>query len=325
MSSGRDSFAVMLANPLCACSGPGGGCEKRVEGIEDGEATLPAEAYNYPFAFGNEPVCACDYEPDNADPIDVEFSWHLASADHPGLSKLMIKRKTSGEYLIDGRHVSIHWGTFGPGPCRMTELLASEETEDGDWDSAETPLDVYLRQVLDVTLALGGQGLGATAIARVPPNERLSFLNVPSATWNDPQGFGDDPRVNSMKRACEEARLREEAVEVYERGEKAKADDGLPRVVSASLSPESKIPPLPRQRHGSSRGRVRLQGSPPRPGLSSSPPRQQHVRPSGSSQYISTSSSRVTAPASPPAPVPAFTVSRLSSGIPSSTTRIRKV
>merc|ERR1719253_427362 len=83
--------------------------------------------------------------------------------------------------------------------------------------------------------------MGSPAVARVPPNERLSFLNIPTVIpVADPD---EDPRVVSMRRACEEARLRQEAA--YEHGKWGAENGGyIPRIASTSLDPEGRIPPL---------------------------------------------------------------------------------
>lgn len=240
MGSNGNAIAF-LVDPLCGCTGSGAGehCGRTIACGEDDETACHAEPIPAVSSTKRGPVPASSYEADLTDPIDVELSWHLVSTDHEALSKLMLNRLEAGEYTIEGRHVSIHWGTFGPGPCRSTELLVSEAKEDGDWDSLETPLPIYLRQALDVAASLGGHSSGAPAVARVPPNERLSFMNFPQVLRLDP----DEERVASMKRACEEARLREEAVEVYERGKLAVDDVGLQR--ANSLATECKMPPIP--------------------------------------------------------------------------------
>merc|ERR1711879_78536 len=62
----------------------------------------------------------------------------------------------------------------------------------------------------------------------------------------------DNERLVCMKRACEEARLREEAVEVYEQRQLVKADSIPPLIPhtknSIALASESRIPPLPKQK-----------------------------------------------------------------------------
>lgn len=237
-------MASMFGDPLCACSGGSGEpstCGRQIVFDEEDETTLPLESYSATYA----PVSAGSYEPDTSDPIDMELSRHLTSIDHATLSKLTLNRLVPGEYVIDGRHVSIHWGSMGVGPCSGTELLVSEEREDGDWDSLELPLQVYLFQALDVAAFLGGErDSGAPAVLRVPPDMRLSFLNLPEAPVDDPEL----ERVMSMARACKEAQMREKAAEVYERGKLGK--DGriqrhLFRSCSNSLTAESRMPALP--------------------------------------------------------------------------------
>jgi len=321
-------FPAMLADPLCACTG-GEACGKSLACGEEDDALLPSEPIVSGYSTKGGPVAAVDYEPDPTDPIDVELSWHLLSVDHAALSKLMLRRIEAGEYTIEGRHVSIHWGTFGPGPCRSTELLVSEEREDGDWDSLETPLQVYLRQALNVIASLGGQSSGAPAVARVPHDERLSFFNIPLVL---PDSDPEAERLMSMKRACEEARLREAAVETYERDKLTNINLDLHRITSNTLPTESQIPPLPIQGRSQSRkanqeawkhaalataahggGKTTIVRMPS--GLSSS-----MARPVP--DHMARTSQPVTRPVISP---PAMTISRLTSGIPNSTTCVRKV
>lgn len=292
--------SYILQDPLCGCTGSGPTCGKDINSWEDEETCPPTQPL--PAVSGAHPVCAIDYDPDPMDPIDMELSWHLMSTDHTALSKLTLHRLEPGEYAIDSRLVSIHWGTFAAlaGPCRSAELLVSEGREDGDWDSLETPLAVYLRQALDVAASLGGHASsGAPAVARVPAEERLSFFNIPAVS---PAADADDERVACMKRACQEARLRELAVEASERRAR---DGGVPRATSSSLTMESQIPPLPLQ-NGS------LTPS------SSMGSRQFYPAAYGYCGGLSRGPTTVVQ-AGPPS------ISRLTSGLPTVTTCIRKV
>lgn len=228
-------FPFILIEPLCGCAG-GAACGRS---IEDEGTTLPADQIPAMSISRPAPVRAACYEPNPMDPIDVELSWHLMSTHHPAVSKLMLCRLESGEYTIEGRHVSIHWGTFGPGACRATQLLVSELQVNGDWDSLETPLPVYLAQALDVLLELDGQCSGSPAVARVPIDDRLSFFSMPSKLA--PEIYAESERISCMERACEEARLREEAVEAYERGKNGKGVSELQQAVSNSLNAEYKV------------------------------------------------------------------------------------
>merc|ERR1712232_397791 len=144
--------------------------------------------------------------------------------------------------------------------------------------------------------SLGGTCAGAPAVARVPPNERLSFLNVfPIAKEDEDQ---ETQRLLSMKRACEEAHLREQAVEVYEKGKQTPASDELP-----PLGVEASMPLFPRQgasvpsqNHSS---RCRFPVAPlPKTAICN-----------GESQVMH----------------PGMSISRLTSGIPSAAPRIQKV
>lgn len=289
--------SLLFTDGLCGCTGGDEysiDCARTMDCGNDDEYLGMAEPINAMSAIPRGPMSACSYEADLSDPIDAEFSWHLMSIEHDAMSKLIIERLTHGEYTIDGRHVSIHFGSFGSGPCRNSELLVSEEKDDGDWDAIETPLPIYLRQSLDVMAALGGHTALAPAITRVPHNDRLSFVHLVPVAREDEDP--DTKRILSMKRACEEAHLREQAVEVYERNQMSTAESmhELP-----PLGVEATMPLFPRQ---------------------------------GSS--VPGHSSRCRFPVAPlPKPVfcgseapmhPAMSISRLTSGIPTAS-RIQKV
>jgi hypothetical protein len=321
-------FPFDLVHPLCGCTGGAESCGKRNDCMGE---ELPPHPISAVPASTRGPVSADNYEPDQSDPIDVELGWHLVSLDHAALPKLMVQRLDPGEYKIDGRHVCVHWGSFAPGPCRSTELLVSEEQEDGDWDSVETPLPVYLRQALDVVAALRGQTSGAPAVARVPPNERLSFFNLPMTQVVDKDI--DNERLTCMKRACEEARLREEAVEVFESRQMVQSESIPPLIplandprdtvtpfkqrangdASVAMSYESRMPPMPKQKGALS------------PSSSGSSVQKPHSRfPAAYANLLCSSNSRLPSAPAPP-PVACFSRMPCASRVPATPSRIRKV
>lgn len=243
MSKARN---LLFTDALCGCTGGDEfsiDCARNMDCGND-EYLGMAEPIQAVSSIRRGPMSALSYEPDPSDPIDSELSWHLMSIDHDCMSKLIIERITHGEYSIDGRHVSIHFGSFGSGPCRNTELLVSEEREDGDWDAIETPLPMYLRQALNVMASLGGHCAGVPAVARVPLDERLSFVHFMPLLKEE-----EDPeakRLLSMKRACEEAHLREQAVEAYERNQSHMSTmESLHEL--PPLGVEANLPLFPRQ------------------------------------------------------------------------------
>eukprot|EP00439_Symbiodinium_sp_Y106_P039672 s1185_g4.t2 len=130
----------------------------------------------------------------------------LVQAD-TSLKKLGIRRLSSGLYVIDGRRVRLAWGA-------KAELLASEEKLTGQDPSngPAVPLTSYLRQAADVKASLE-----ASAVSRIPQEKRLSF-DAPGLTVQDREKADLRTRCALMKQAVEEARLRAEAAEAYEKG-----------------------------------------------------------------------------------------------------------
>jgi len=157
------------------------------------------------------------YEPDIFDPIDSQLSVQLASLDRTAASQLTLQRIGPGEYDLDGRRVSLRWGasTLRAKP----ELLVQEQgdSDDSDEGEQEIPLATYLREAADVASFLGGRNSNVPPVTRVPQANRLTFCDAlgPLA----PEDRCGDERVQSMKVACKQALLREQAAEAYERAE----------------------------------------------------------------------------------------------------------
>lgn len=165
-------------------------------------------------------VPACLYEADPSDPIDMQLSWHLSTIDRLVASNLMLQKLSVGEYDIDGRLVSLRWGSGGP--YSSAELVVCEGgAEDESEDMMETPVVAYLRQVADVAASLGGHCAGVPAVVRVPQANRLTFVDAPPPAEDELEG-----RVKSMRVAVEQARLRQHAAEMYERAESQYASLG---------------------------------------------------------------------------------------------------
>lgn len=158
-------------------------------------------------------VPACLYEADPSDPIDMQLSSHLSALDRVAALNLMLQRVSAGEYNVDGRRVSVRWS--GSGSCSSPQLVVCEGGPDGeDAEAMETPVVAYLRQAADVAASLGGRSAGVPAVVRVPQANRLTFVNAPPPVTDEAEG-----RVRSMRVAVEQARLREQAAEIYERTE----------------------------------------------------------------------------------------------------------
>mmetsp|Transcript_18810 Transcript_18810/g.31259 ORF Transcript_18810/g.31259 Transcript_18810/m.31259 type:complete len:301 (-) Transcript_18810:132-1034(-) len=205
-----------ITDPLCNCKVTNDACSRNdFDGSEDTvytvEPILSASARRYA-------VAATAYEADQTDPIDVQLAFHLSSIDHQSLCHLFLKRLRPGEYEIDGRPVSIHWGAIGPGPCASTELLVCERDENDEWDTLETSVPLYLRQACEVAASLRGLTSGSPIVARVPQDKRLSFLDwVPAVGAPQPENNPEAERLICMHRACAEAQMREDHAHEFER------------------------------------------------------------------------------------------------------------
>merc|ERR1712039_527706 len=84
--------------------------------------------------------------------------------------------------------------------------------------TSEMPLLAYLSQAANVAASLSGQRADMPKIARVPKEQRLTFAESSaheSASTLDIERMGNE-RCESMRLACEQARLREQAAEAYE-------------------------------------------------------------------------------------------------------------
>lgn len=160
------------------------------------------------------PVPASSYIADPCDPIDLMFTVGLSSLDRCTSSKLMLRRLAMGKYEIDGRRVSLRWTDQGGNPG----LLVCED-EVADAAGSEMPLLAYLSQAANVAASLSGGRADMPKIARVPKEQRLTFAEegADSTSTLDVERVGNE-RCESMRIACEQARLREQAAEAYESG-----------------------------------------------------------------------------------------------------------
>jgi len=101
------------------------------------------------------------------------------------------------------------------GKVDRSDLLVRE---DQVGDSSELPVNAYLAQAAHVAASLSGCAKGLSAVGRIPQERRLTFrenANAEStAKIDDPQSHIE--RVSSMRLACEQAKIREQAAAVYE-------------------------------------------------------------------------------------------------------------
>jgi len=148
------------------------------------------------------------YEPDASDPDDVELSKLLDSLDPLTGANLAIRRMKRGKYLVCGRLIRLVRGADD-------ELMVVEMSGDVyDRDTVETPLLDYLHQAANVNASVSGHCRGISAVNRVPHSKRMTFMDAPVSQVSDDPG---DERVSLMKKACEQAKLREQAAEYIER------------------------------------------------------------------------------------------------------------
>jgi len=153
--------------------------------------------------------------------MDQALTLHLLAVDKEALPQLRVRKLGAGKYEIDGRRVSVHWSSQGS-PGGDLQLLALEDrgqADQGPGAAADEPqpLETYLTSAANVAVALRGRAPGAPAVARIPQEKRLTF--------GGGLGRGDTSaleqvdvleRCESMRKACEEARLREWAAAAYE-------------------------------------------------------------------------------------------------------------
>eukprot|EP00420_Gonyaulax_spinifera_P037403 CAMPEP_0197884834 /NCGR_PEP_ID=MMETSP1439-20131203/11152_1 /TAXON_ID=66791 /ORGANISM="Gonyaulax spinifera, Strain CCMP409" /LENGTH=214 /DNA_ID=CAMNT_0043504577 /DNA_START=9 /DNA_END=650 /DNA_ORIENTATION=- len=163
---------------------------------------------------GHGPAPAGSYVADPSDPIDLMLTVGLASLDRGTSSKLTLRRLTMGKYEIDGRRVSLRWTDQGGNPGLM---VCEDEVTDSK--GSEMPLLAYLSQAAHVAASLSGQRADMPKIARIPKEQRLTFAEDAgeSNSTLDVERIGNE-RCESMRIACEQARLREQAAEAYEHG-----------------------------------------------------------------------------------------------------------
>mmetsp|Transcript_6658 Transcript_6658/g.16612 ORF Transcript_6658/g.16612 Transcript_6658/m.16612 type:complete len:375 (-) Transcript_6658:141-1265(-) len=211
-------------------------------------------------------IQAVHYEADPYDDIDVALSAKLAALDRPFAASLLLRRLGRGEYELEGRRIRLFWGESEESSDGAPPALMVQEGEEGENCYLEMPLLAYLRQAEDVAKSLAGRTAGSPLVARVPAHQRLTFSAVPPQQPID--DFGVE-RLRSMRMACEQARLRELAVEEYEHRQRERSLSLGRR--AASPGPTSPGP-FGSQFHAGSRNSLGSQGQgcPPRTGSQNS-------------------------------------------------------
>lgn len=158
---------------------------------------------------------------EGADPgngMDQVLILHLVAVDQEAPVQLKVRKLGAARYEIDGRRVTMRWkpGSGTQGAAELV-LLAREDHEGGAKLGEEVPLEVYLRSAANVASSLAGPG--AAAVARIPQEKRLTFGGCSASVDSSAlENMDVLQRCESMRKACEEAKLREWAAEAYEHG-----------------------------------------------------------------------------------------------------------
>jgi len=210
------------------------------------------------------------------DAMDRAVKLQLRSINQELLPRLRVKRLGAGKYEIDGRKLSLRWGPRFAGRSESCDgnnhnytngpdLFVSEDEVAGKEGLADwVPLQAYLQQAASVVAALDGRVPGVPAVARIPQEKRLTF-DSPGDGATEGAGARNDgsdvlQRCASMRKACEEARLRERAAEAYEHGllpwctalpvQSRALSSGVCSGPSSGIEMPTQAPPLPtRLRH----------------------------------------------------------------------------
>mmetsp|Transcript_35529 Transcript_35529/g.82035 ORF Transcript_35529/g.82035 Transcript_35529/m.82035 type:complete len:221 (-) Transcript_35529:85-747(-) len=137
--------------------------------------------------------------------IDAEVSSLVDKIHQEGgpNMRLVVRRTGENTFEVEGRQV------------RLSKLdVVLMVTEDIETSGPGIPLERYLRQAAFISTALRGLSDGSPLVAQVPADQRLSFMDPPSCSEK-----ASVYRLKSMRLACEQARLREQAAAAYVQGE----------------------------------------------------------------------------------------------------------
>lgn len=139
------------------------------------------------------------YRPDPTDRLDTLFAWAVQTLDSKARQQLSVERLGPGQYIIDGRKVSLRAGSAAAG--ESGQLLVSEI---GVGDGGSVPLSTYLAQASNV----------ATSLHDVQAQAQKNMSNIvplgepvvtTQACLNDQVDDAADERCRSMMLACLEA------------------------------------------------------------------------------------------------------------------------
>lgn len=153
--------------------------------------------------------------------MDQIFTLYLMAIDEESSPQLKVKKLGPGRYELDHRQILVRWiGLGGKRTPTEAQLLVRElpcneaSQEAGGEDVHEYPLDTYLQYAAQVASA--SRGNGSSAISRVPKEMRLTFSDVKGNNSHQLDIVDAAERCESMRKACEEARLREAAAAAYQ-------------------------------------------------------------------------------------------------------------
>lgn len=166
-----------------------------------------------PLAAPMPPCPASTYAADPTDPIDMMLAAGLCCLDRAAANRLTLRRLGVGRYEIDGRRVSLKWSEPGSPPG-----IVVQEDDVHDSHESTVPLPAYLKQAANVATSLSGLQRDLPRIARVPKEQRLTFADVKGSETHAAIEQSGNERCESMRIACEQARLREQAAQAYEQG-----------------------------------------------------------------------------------------------------------
>lgn len=157
------------------------------------------------FGFITVTVPASSYIADANDILDIEFARHLMSLSEEAANALELRRLEHGKYEVQGKRLLVQWAD--PHGC---DLMAFEQTglnRDSDREG-EVPATADDDEPMPLSEYLSHMGQLAVAIKRPAERRALTF----------PDGDeGIEDRCESMRIACEQARLREQVADACRR------------------------------------------------------------------------------------------------------------
>lgn len=187
------------------------------------------------------------FVPDQLDRMDKAVEELLRHLDETTVERLAVRKVAPCQYLIDGRHVSLQWGRGGSisrVPVSTNDLLVFEQ-EAPCFIGDGIDLPIYISQAANVSASLCGADPGASAVGRIPQEFRLTFRGGDNFDSEGMDSVSPNIRKELMKKAVQEASLRQNAAEQTERklssprdcrGKRRHSRTALPSSTQALLS-----------------------------------------------------------------------------------------